>query len=69
MHQPYTDDPSSRGVRLTPKETLQEMVTAADMTGLQVIPKSLHIMPVWNLGLVFGPLFQQQTRKRDQPVC
>ena len=69
MHQPYTDDPSSRGVRLTPKETLQEMVTAADMTGLQVIPKSPHIMPVWNLGLVFGPLFQQQTRKRDQPVC
>lgn len=48
-HQPYTDDPSSRGVRLTPKETLQEMVTAADMTGLQVIPSSSHIMPVWNL--------------------
>ncbi|DBA82929.1 TPA: hypothetical protein ACH3X1_006715 [Trebouxia sp. C0004] len=36
MHQSYTDDPSSRGVRLTPKGTLQEMVTAADMTGLQI---------------------------------
>ncbi len=46
MHQPYTDDPSSRGVRLTPKGTLQEMVTAADMTGLQVIHSSPYIMPV-----------------------
>ena len=37
MHQPYANDPSSRGVRLTAKETLQELVTAADMAGLQVI--------------------------------
>ncbi|KAA6418120.1 MAG: hypothetical protein FRX49_11883 [Trebouxia sp. A1-2] len=36
MHQPYTDDSSSRGVRLTPKGNLQEMVTAADKTGLQI---------------------------------
>ncbi len=56
MHQPYTDDPSSRGVRLTPKGTLQEMVTAADMTGLQVIPSSPRIMPVWKLELGFSLL-------------
>ena len=37
MHQPYANDPSSRGVRLTPKETLRELVTAADVAGLQVI--------------------------------
>ena len=36
MHQPYTDDPSSTGVRLTPKQTLRELVIAADLTGLQV---------------------------------
>ena len=37
MHQPYANDPSSRGVRLTAKETLADLATAADMTGLQVI--------------------------------
>ena len=48
MHQPYTDDPSSRGVRLTLKGTLQEMVAAADMTGLQVIPSQSGI---WSYSL------------------
>ena len=37
MHQPYAGDPSSRGVRLTAKETLQDLVSSADMAGLQVI--------------------------------
>lgn len=36
MHQPYASDPSSSGIRLTPQETLQELVAAADMAGLQV---------------------------------
>lgn len=51
MHQPYANDPSSRGVRLTAKETLQELVTAADMAGLQVIGcwvASLYVAsPLW----------------------
>lgn len=37
MHQPYANDPSNRGVRLTAQETLQELATAADMASLQVI--------------------------------
>lgn len=41
MHQPYADDPSSTGVRLTPKQTLQELVTAADLTGLQASHSNL----------------------------
>ena len=43
MHQPYADDESSNGVRLTPQHTLQKLVTDADLTGLQVTHSPLRI--------------------------
>lgn len=54
MHQPYADDPMSNGVRLTPRETLQEMVTAADLTGLQV--RSLLCLSMTCVALCALPL-------------
>lgn len=36
MQQPYTDDPTTRGIRLSPYAELQELVQQADATGLQV---------------------------------
>lgn len=68
MHQPYTDDSSSRGVRLTPKGNLQEMVTAADKTGLQVILSSPRVMSVWMLELGFTLLQNLQCILLFMPV-
>ena len=36
MQEPYADDPSTRGNRLSPYADLQELVQQADATGLQV---------------------------------
>ncbi len=36
MKEPYSDDPSTRGIRLNPYSELEQLVQAADATGLQV---------------------------------
>ena len=36
MHEPYADDPSTSGVRLTDQKVLQQLVTEAHAAGLQV---------------------------------
>ena len=36
MHQSYTDQPDTSGIRVTPLEELQQLITKADATGLQV---------------------------------
>ncbi len=36
MHQPYTDQPDTSGIRVTQLEELQQLITGADATGLQV---------------------------------
>lgn len=36
MHQPYRDQPDTSGIRVTPLEELQQLITGADATGLQV---------------------------------
>ncbi len=36
MKEPYADDPTSRGIRLTPYSELEQLVLAADAVELQV---------------------------------
>ena len=42
MHEPYADDPSTQGIRLTPYSELEQLVQAADAAGLQVCTRSHH---------------------------
>ena len=37
MHQPYTDDPTTSGVRLTDQKALKQLMTEAHQAGLQVV--------------------------------
>ena len=36
MHEPYTDQPDTSGIRVTPLEAMQQLIIKADATGLQV---------------------------------
>ena len=44
MHEPYTDQPNTRGIRVTPLEELERLIAAADATGLQVWAPSSRLI-------------------------
>lgn len=49
MKEPYTDDPSTNGIRLKPYLELEQLVQTADATGLQVCATKVTATPLLSL--------------------